>query len=66
MLTVRDLREIWGIFILNKHKNFKLMWNIISNFAEKIAGAIAGTIYYSETKNKRNNETTSKGRIQKS
>ena len=42
------------------------MWNIISNFAEKIAGAIAGTIYYSETKNKRNNETTSKGRIQKS
>ena len=28
------------------------MWNIISNFAEKIAGAIAGTIYYLETKNK--------------
>ena len=28
------------------------MWNIISNFAEKIVGAIAGTIYYSETKNK--------------
>ena len=24
------------------------MWNIISNFAEKIVGAIAGTIYYLE------------------
>ena len=38
----------------------------IERLFDAITGAIAGTIYYSETKNKRNNETTSKGRIQKS
>lgn len=39
------------------------MWNIISNFAEKIAGAIAGTIYYLETKNKTKCAKTKKNTV---
>ena len=40
------------------------MWNIISNFAEKIVGAIAGTIYYLETK-KHEKKTSSKKPVYK-
>lgn len=46
-----------------KHKNFKPMWNIISNFAEKIAGTIAGIIYYLETKNKTKCAKTKKNTV---
>ena len=40
------------------------MWNIISNFAEKIVGAIAGTIYYLESK-KHEKKTSSKKPVYK-
>ena len=40
------------------------MWNIISNFAEKIAGTIAGIIYYLESK-KHEKKTSSKKPVSK-